>query len=69
MAAECIFTLRVAPWWLACFKAAIKSEDLAWAKWLSRNPSVLILGEKDKPLGMVGRDNTAASGLGGTRGA
>ena len=69
MAAECILTLRVAPWWIACFNAAIQDENWQWAEWLSRNPSVLILGAKDKPIGMVGRDNASASGLGGARGA
>ncbi len=35
-------TLRYAPWWIACYTAAIASGNFEWALWLAENPSIEI---------------------------
>lgn len=36
-------TIRIAPWWMACFHDAMRRKDFGWALWLRDHVSVEVL--------------------------
>ncbi len=37
-------SLRFAPWWIACYIAAVEAHDWPWAEWLANNVSIEVCG-------------------------